>query len=706
MSSLFSYQPLIPAEPATDARGIPYSERYGDIYHSPHGPWGQIDHVFLRGNGLPGRWRGREAFTVCETGFGLGLNFLGLWRAWRNDPARSRRLHMVSFEAHPWRRDDLARLLREHAGADDVRPLGEALLRQWPPLLPGVHRLDFEQGCVTLTLAFGDAAACVPRMRFGADAFFLDGFAPARNPAMWTPELIHALAAHARPGATAATWCSAGAVRRAMQDAGFAVNKEPGFGGKTHMVTARWTGAREGDEGAGEHDRGRLGERVRTGGVLVVGAGLAGAGVAHALALRGIPVTVVDAHAALGTPASSTSAPISPAPGSPAAGLPGPASHSVVLPHGGHLAAALTPLVSRDDNLRARLSRAGSQRALARWLGLPAPAAPLRCGTLQLARDRGRGAQDGADAAAEMHAANESMLAALGFPAEWVRAVDAEEAARLAGLPVSRGGLYFADGLLVRPQALIDALLATPGIARGAARVLRLRSRDDGWIAETDRGDLPSFAAVVLANAAGTPAVLAASGLLEGLPRLARMHALAGEVARIEAGLLDGGPRCIVGGEGYLLPAVDGGCVAGSTYVHGAETAEISAAGQAVCLGKAASLLGGAPAAALSALADALGGTTARVEGAADAANAVGGASATDAAGPAPLPGWAGWRAVLPGRLPAIGPVPAAPGLFLATGYASRGLSWSALAGDLIASMLCDEPQPLETDLLSEIVPR
>ncbi|WP_233238493.1 tRNA (5-methylaminomethyl-2-thiouridine)(34)-methyltransferase MnmD [Bordetella sp. LUAb4] len=673
MSSLFSYQPLIPAEPATDARGIPYSDRYGDVYHSPHGPWGQIDYVFLRGNGLPGRWQGRQAFTVCETGFGLGLNFLGLWRAWRADPARSRRLHIVSFEAHPWRRDDLGRHLRELAGADDVWPLAEALLRQWPPLLPGVHRLEFEQGDVTLTLVFGDAATYVPRMRFGADAFVLDGFAPRRNPAMWTPELIQALAAHALPGATLATWCSAGAVRRTLRDVGFDISREAGFGTKTHMVTGRWIGG----AGAGAYLSGALTERVRTGYVLVVGAGLAGAGVAHALALRGLSVMVVDAPPVDGPGQTGTA------------------------PHGGHLAAALTPLVSRDDNVRARLSRAGSQRALARWLGLAAPAAPLRCGTLQLTRDRGRGGKAATAATTpaavppaetDLDAANESMLAALGFPAQWLRAVDAEEAARLAGVPVSRGGLYFADGLLVQPQPLIDALLDTPGIVRRTARVLRLQAGAEGWVAEIERhaadehsaesggkvGQLPPAAAVVLANAAGTPGVLAASGLLARLPRVAQMHALAGEVTQIDAGLLGGGPRCIIGGEGYLLPAVDDACVAGSTYVHGATSADVSPAGQGVCLNKAAALLSGDPATVLAELA----------------------AAAT------PLSGWAGWRAVLPGRLPAIGPVPDAPGLLLATGYASRGLSWSALAGDIIAAILCGEPLPLEDDLLSEISPR
>ena len=180
---------------------------------------------------------------------------------------------------------------------------------------------------------------------------------------------------------------------------------------------------------------------------------------------------------------------------------------------------------------------------------------------------------------------------------------------------------------------------------------------------------------VILANAAGAQGVLAASGLLEPLPRLAQMHALAGEVTLVPAAALAGGPRCIVGGEGYLLPDTGAGCVAGSTYVHGAAEARVSAEGQRVTLDKAAGLLGSVPA-------------------------------AFQALQPGSLPGWAGWRAVLPGRLPAVGELPQAPGLWLAVGYASRGLSWSALMGDLIGARLQGEPAPLETDLARLVAPR
>jgi tRNA 5-methylaminomethyl-2-thiouridine biosynthesis bifunctional protein len=628
MSSSHSvaYQPLVPAEPGADARGLPYSAAYGDVYHSPAGPFAQAAHVFLQGNGLPQRWHGRERFTVCETGFGLGLNFLALWRAWRNDPGRSGRLHVVSVEAHPLRRDDLARLALDAADDEETRELARQLVQQWPPLLPGLHRLDFEGGRVSLTLGFGDAHAVLARSRFAADAFFLDGFAPDRNPEMWTPQLMRQLASHAAPGATAATWCSAGVVRRALQEAGFEVEKRPGLGGKFHMTVARHV-ARPAALSAVP-----MGGEAMPAHAVVVGGGLAGAGAAHALALRGVQVTLVDA--------------------------PGAA------PHAGHAAAALTPLLARDDNSRARLSRAGSRRALARWSALPGAAAPWRCGTLQLARDAGR--------AADMA----SVLAALSFPADWVRGVDAQEASAIAGLRVARGGVHFLEGMLVQPQALIDALTAHPGITRVQARVTGLAACAQGWRMRAESGvALPDAPAVVLANAIGAPALLRDGGLLDPLPRMAQMHALAGEIALLPAARVNGGARCIIGGEGYLLPALDGYCVAGSTYAHGAQSSDVTPAGQETILAKVQGLLDPSAAQGLQGLAGSLGG-------------------------------WAGWRAVMPGRLPVLGELPHAPGIHIAAGYASRGLSWSALAGDVIAAILCGEPVPLETDLLAAVAPR
>ncbi|MDA1117986.1 MAG: tRNA (5-methylaminomethyl-2-thiouridine)(34)-methyltransferase MnmD, partial [Proteobacteria bacterium] len=200
--------PLLPARLAFAADGTPYSAAYGDVYHSADGGAAQARHVFLGGNGLPARWAGARRFTILETGFGLGLSFLATWQAWREDPARPARLHFVSVEQHPFSAQDLAVLHAPHA---EFAPLAEALRSAWPMLLPGMHRLEFEEGRVVLTLAFGDAQQLLPQLRLAADAIYLDGFAPARNPDMWSSALLKAVARLAAPGATAATWSVAAA---------------------------------------------------------------------------------------------------------------------------------------------------------------------------------------------------------------------------------------------------------------------------------------------------------------------------------------------------------------------------------------------------------------------------------------------------------------------------------------------------------------
>jgi tRNA 5-methylaminomethyl-2-thiouridine biosynthesis bifunctional protein len=184
---------------------------------------------------------------------------------------------------------------------------------------------------------------------------------------------------------------------------------------------------------------------------------------------------------------------------------------------------------------------------------------------------------------------------------------------------------------------------------------------------------LAQAATVVVANAMGAKPLLQQSGLLDPLPKLAKMYQIAGQMCQIPAADLAGGPHCIVGGEGYLLPAIAQHCVAGSTYELEAVSSEVSKEGQQAILDKVTGLLG--------------------------AEQPVRGC-------PGDWLGWAGWRAVLPGRLPALGPLGHAPGVWVATGFASRGLTWSALSGDVIAAALCDEPLPVESDLLAAVAPR
>src|SRR5512144_27884 len=178
-----------PAVLSFDADGAPMSGRYGDVYASRDGALGQARHVFLGGTACVQRWRDRSQFVILETGFGLGVNFLATWQAWRDDPARPQRLHFVSVERHPLP----ASALVESAPAE-LQDLAGRLALQWPLPIGGLHRCVFEQGRVTLTLALGDARDLAPRLMLGADALFLDGFAPDRNPEMWEPGLLKSLA--------------------------------------------------------------------------------------------------------------------------------------------------------------------------------------------------------------------------------------------------------------------------------------------------------------------------------------------------------------------------------------------------------------------------------------------------------------------------------------------------------------------------------
>ena len=229
--------PLEPARLTLTADGTPFSPVYDDVYHSAAGAYAQAQHVFLAGNGLPDRWVDRTRFVIVETGFGLGLNFLATWLAWRDDQLRCRTLHFVSLEKHPLAVTDLA---QAHAAWPELAPLAEELRRHWPVLEAGAHHLEFDGGRVLLTLHFGDAVDVLPGLDVAADAFYLDGFSPAKNPELWSPALCASLARLAANDATLATWSVAGSVRRALAAAGFEVTRRPGFASKRQMLVGRY----------------------------------------------------------------------------------------------------------------------------------------------------------------------------------------------------------------------------------------------------------------------------------------------------------------------------------------------------------------------------------------------------------------------------------------------------------------------------------
>ncbi len=210
-----------------DWRGpVPVSRRYGDPYYSLDDGLAETRHTFLAGNDLPARFR--DGFHLGELGFGTGLNALASLAAFRAAGAAGR-LRMTSFEAHPL---DVPAMARAHAAFPALAELSAELLSAWTG--PGTRLPDFH-----LDVIAGDAGTTLPDWDGRADAWFLDGFAPARNPALWSPELMAAVAHHTAPGGTFATYTAAGHVRRALGAAGFDVTRVPGYGRKRHMTRGR-----------------------------------------------------------------------------------------------------------------------------------------------------------------------------------------------------------------------------------------------------------------------------------------------------------------------------------------------------------------------------------------------------------------------------------------------------------------------------------
>lgn len=213
---------------------MPYSEEFGDFYYSKADGRAECRHVFLAANGLPERFGETSHFVIGELGFGTGLNFIETWSAWEATAPAGSRLEFHSFELRLLGRDEIERAL---AAWPDLSGKARDLTALWPDRPAGDIQIDFECGerSICLHIHSGFALAQLAAATFAADAWFLDGFSPARNPDMWSAELMRAVADHTRGGGTFATYSAAGWVRRNLQAAGFKVEKRPGHIGKRDM---------------------------------------------------------------------------------------------------------------------------------------------------------------------------------------------------------------------------------------------------------------------------------------------------------------------------------------------------------------------------------------------------------------------------------------------------------------------------------------
>lgn len=214
------------------AGDMPYSREFGDHFYCREDGRLECGHVFLAGNGLPGRWHRSGTFRIGELGFGTGLNFCETWRQWKTAAAERTNLHFVSFERFPMRADEIGKALSHWPEIDAER---QALCAAWPDTPNGRIDLDLATD-VRLTVVCGPAFDTIPGFPAPFDAWYLDGFAPRRNPDMWSQELMRVVQEKTVEEGTFATYAAAGFVRRNLQAAGFIVERRPGFGSKREML--------------------------------------------------------------------------------------------------------------------------------------------------------------------------------------------------------------------------------------------------------------------------------------------------------------------------------------------------------------------------------------------------------------------------------------------------------------------------------------
>jgi len=637
-------------EPLDWRDGQPWSRRYGDVYFSREGGLGQARHVFLAGNRLAERFAALPPhghFTIGETGFGTGLSFLTAWQLFEQVAPSSAQLDVLSTERYPL---EAGQLIAALAPWPELADPAAALCAQMIALPPGWHRCVLAGGRVRLTLLLGDARETLPEVTTTVDAWFLDGFSPARNPDMWSDTLLAQVARLSRPGTTYATWASSGVVRRGLGAVGFTVSRSPGFGSKWEMVRGEFAGSPASASGAPWLRRAPALPDARD--AIVIGGGLAGTAAAASLAARGLAVTLLDRRSSLATEASGNDQGVL---------YIKPSAHGT----------ALTDL--------SLSGLAFTRRELARRL-LADGRAWSDCGVLALAHDL---------ADADRQAA----LATLGWPTAFLRAVDAAEASALAGLALSSGGLFYGTAGWAHPPAVCTAFADHAGITTrfGANVDVIVRDADGRWRVTTSDGATVDAAVVVVAG-----------GLDSGrLPPLAHLplKAIRGQITGLPATPASIRLATVLCGESYVAPARQGRHWLGATFGIGDTDTGRRPADD---LANIADLRALAPA-LVAALGDDVSDATRHA-----------GRAGIRCVTPDYLPivGTVADAHAFRDRFAALArdatttfdtDAPWLDGLLVTTGHGSRGLVTAPIAGELIASLVTGEPLPLPERLVQAL---
>lgn len=636
-------KPVLPhAQLDWDDQGLPRSRVFDDVYFSDLSGLDETRYVFLQQNALSERFatlQAGERLVIGETGFGTGLNFLCAWQLFEAQAVPGVRLHFVSVEKYPLTLPDLQRAL---ALWPELKPFADQLLAQYVAIHQGFQRLVLDNGRVTLTLLIGDALEQLPQLDAQVDAWFLDGFAPAKNPDMWTAELFAELARLAAPGSTISTFTSTGWVRRLLNAAGFKMKRTPGIGHKWEILRGVFLGWPQ--EAAPPavtkpwfaRPLPLTGERH----AMVIGAGLAGCATAASLAARGWRVSLLERHTALAQEAS---------------GNPQGVLYLKLSAHGTALSQLIVSGFGHTRRLLEHLQRGVD------WDD---------CGVLQLAFNAKE-----ADRQAHLAAA---------FPDDLLHELDREHAEWRAGIALPSGGLFYPEGGWVHPPALCAWQAAHPNInVLTHHEVVQLRRDKGQWQAWAGERLLAQATVVVLAGAADVRRFDFSSDL--------PLKRIRGQITRLPQTADSQSLSTVVCAEGYVAPARLGEHTLGASFDFNNDDLTPTAAEHAGNLQMlediSADLVARLGAGTLQP--EALEGRAAFRCTSPDYLPIVGPLAATQAFTDA-----YGVLSKDARQTPDI-PCPWLDGVYVNSGHGSRGLITAPLSAELLAAWLDNEPLPL-----------
>lgn len=621
--------------------GTPRSARFDDVYFSADNGIEETRHVFLQQNELPQRWQQQDLFVIAETGFGTGLNFLVTMMLWLQSAPADACLHYISIENRPVSPDDIARLAGRWS---ELEACADELMQFYPPPVPGMHLVELAEGRIRLHLIFDEVEAALEQINCEVDAWYLDGFAPSCNPDMWTGRVFELIGRHTRIGGSFATYTAAGAVRRGLAGAGFVVQKSAGYGAKRDMLKGFIFEQRC---YAVEAPWFSLPQHtVDNKHAVIIGAGLSGLATASALIRRGWRITLIDKHATIAQEAS------------------------------GNPAGLLMPRLTQDVTLDARfyvnafvyaiqcLDKLQAEFKEAFW---------FKSGNVLI---------DSADKLTKICESHQ-------YPEAFIRYIESHETQEVAGIDLNRDALLFVNAGWVNVKRLCERLVHACGnrLEYQQAEVSDIEYTDGHWHVTAASGDTVILSAcVVLAN--GDRARSFSD--LAWLP----VDAARGQITQLEATATSRDIKCGISSERYITPAYNGLHVLGASYQLDNASTVLSAKDQSntiECINRM---------------------IPARFEQRSETVGRV------------------AFRAVSEDRVPVVGCVPDKtmfeqqyhdlhhgrrskhyppgaylPGLYISSAHGSRGLCSCFISAEIIASILCAEPAPVEKSTVDYLNP-